>query len=273
MQIFNGVLRFRKLLQVAIEGFCAAEGGLYGQRDSPLFEVALYLTLVSQTDIGSEGCGRLLKSLSRADTKKVLHLLRYTWDADNMSTWIKDEWDKIYDRTYINDQILRPAEEHWPAMEQLLGELDTTVVGKLPARRPAATTTAKPFNLTAPKARKVLMPQPVPDKPKHTPVPLTTYRAPIETEALERRRRATRAKQLRRDKAAASSPRLAQLSTQTRSERFYNLKEDLAYVDLLPRRRPCYLPATTNLSTTQAHQSHPSPLEGFSCSPIAPIAT
>lgn len=172
---------------------------------------------------------QMLRSLSRVEMRKVLHVLRFTWDVDNMRTWIKDEWTLLYDRHYVHDRLLQPAEDNWGEMQEILDRMDKSVVGKLPPRKPAPVTQAKPFNLTQPKPRTILVPKPVPNKPKHTPIPKSMYSIPLEKEALERKRRANRAK-AERDLLTANtkSSRIVGLSTRTESSRFSSLKSTLA---------------------------------------------
>lgn len=212
-----------------MDGFYAEETGINTPKDHPLFEVTLYLTLMLFSDLGGEAVEQMLRSLSRVEMRKVLHVLRFTWDVDNMRTWIKDEWTLLYDRHYVHDRLLQPAEDNWGEMQEILDRMDKSVVGKLPPRKPAPVTQAKPFNLTQPKPRTILVPKPVPNKPKHTPIPKSMYSIPLEKEALERKRRANRAK-AERDLLTANtkSSRIVGLSTRTESSRFSSLKSTLA---------------------------------------------
>eukprot|EP00729_Bicosta_minor_P012003 gene12003-30736_t len=228
-EIFHGIIRYKKLLKVILDGFYAEETGINTPKDHPLFEVTLYLTLMLFSDLGGEAVEQMLRSLSRVEMRKVLHVLRFTWDVDNMRTWIKDEWTLLYDRHYVHDRLLQPAEDNWGEMQEILDRMDKSVVGKLPPRKPAPVTQAKPFNLTQPKPRTILVPKPVPNKPKHTPIPKSMYSIPLEKEALERKRRANRAK-AERDLLTANtkSSRIVGLSTRTESSRFSSLKSTLA---------------------------------------------
>merc|ERR1719272_2771144 len=114
-------------------------------------------------------------------------------------------------------------------MQDILDRMDKSVVGKLPPRQPAPVTKAKPFNLTQPKARTIPVPKPVPNKPKHTPIPKSMYAIPLEKEALERKRRTNRAK-AERDLMTANtqSSRIVGLSSKSESSRFSTLKSTLA---------------------------------------------
>jgi len=163
------------------------------------------------------------------EMRKVLHVLRFTWDVDNMRTWVKDEWTLLYDRHYVHDRLMQPAEDNWGEMQDILDRMDKSVVGKLPPRQPAPVTKAKPFNLTQPKARTIPVPKPVPNKPKHTPIPKSMYAIPLEKEALERKRRTNRAK-AERDLMTANtqSSRIVGLSSKSESSRFSTLKSTLA---------------------------------------------
>jgi hypothetical protein len=227
-EIFHGIVRYRKLLRVVTDGFHAEEKGINTPKDQPLFEVSLYLTLVLCSDLGAEAVEQMLKSLSRVDARKVLHLLRFTWDVDNIRTWIKDEWSLLYDRHYVHDRLLQPAEDNWGAMQDILDRLERSVIGKLPSRTPAPVTQTKPFNLTQPKPRTIPVPKPVPNKPKFTPIPKSLYNTPLEQEALQRKRTTNRAKAVRDLEIASGSSRIMSLSTKSHSNRFSDLKSTLA---------------------------------------------
>ena len=121
--------------QVLTDGFYAEEKGINTPKDHPLFEVTLYLTLMLFSDLGGEAVEQMLRSLSRVEMRKVLHILRFTWDVDNMRTWIKDEWTLLYDRHYVHDRLMQPAEDNWAEMQDILDRMDKSVVGKLPPRQ------------------------------------------------------------------------------------------------------------------------------------------
>ena len=253
-ELFHGIVRYKKLLRVVTDGFYAEEKGLNTPKDHPLFEVSLYLTLVLFTDLGAEAVEQMLKSLSRVEARKVLHLLRFTWDVDNMRTWIKDGWSLLYDRHYVHDRLLQPAEDNWNDMQDILDHLERSVIGKLPSRTPAPVTQTKPFNLTQPKARTIPVPKPVPNQSKFTPIPMSLYNTPLEQEALERKRATNRAKAARTlEVANTGSTRIVQLSTKSVSTRFSDLKSTLAAQEdesLRKTTKATPIPTTLNREVT-----------------------
>jgi len=249
LEVFNSCLRFRKMLQVVVDGFCAQEGVLFALKDRPLLEVCLYFTILLFDDLGEEGCQSFLKSLSRAQARKVVQFLRYVWSEDNFNGWIKDQWSLLYDRNYIHDRILQPAQRNWAAVAAILDDMDTTLgpSGKLPARVVAKATVPRPFKLTKPTARSLPVPQVVEAAHTQRAVPKTTYRAPIEQAALDRKRRTNRAKAERTARQAAEDPRLAVLASRPTSDRFNQLRETLAAAEEAELRvttRPRSIPTT-----------------------------
>ena len=213
-----------------MDGFCAQEGVLFALKDRPLLEVCLHLTILLFDDLGEEGCQMFLTSLSRAESRKVVQFLRYVWNQDNFMGWIKDQWSLLYDRNYIHDRILGPAQRNWPAVMAILDDMEVTLgpSGKLPARVVAKATKPQPFKLTQPRARSIHVPKVVPGIHKHTPVPKSTYRAPIEQAALDRKRRTNREKAERTRQKAAEDDHLNLLSSKPTSDRFTKLCETLA---------------------------------------------
>ena len=209
-----------------------------------------YLSFVGIKDIGTEGLDAMLITLPRATAAKTVGFMAYAWDPDALTSWIGDAWNLLYDNLYVERQLMNPAQENYPAIIELINDMAAKLefVGIRPAA--AKTTTPKPFKLTLPKPKTIRVPRPAPAAKKHMPVPKSTYKLPIEVEALERKKRINKQRAVQALHEAGSSGVVQRgMTSRTESVRTKQLRQTLEHRELAETQvqltaRP--LPSTLN---------------------------
>lgn len=152
----------------------------------------MYLALYRLDELGITHFRKFVVS---HETNKMHRFLSFLFNEESITTWMKNEWCKHYEHTYVQTNLVSPLLRWLPELDDLVAELDNKLANKQKPRRPKPATEPKPFNLTKPRPRSVPMPEKIPKLKKLRPVPQTTYRAPVEEDVMskireENRRRA-----------------------------------------------------------------------------------
>jgi len=204
--VFLGCLKHKSMLKVVVDGYYAADGSNYPRSDRVLYSTLCYMSFVAVTDLGEEGLEVLFMALPRTQMTKAANFLEFAWDSQSVLSWIKDAWCLVYDRVYVDTELLDPIIEATDGaldiIQRMKNEIETR--GTI-TPTPQMVTQTKPFKLTQPKAKPIRVPKPVQPLAKHISPPKTTYQSPIELEARKRRRelaaeRTSRARELGQQK-------------------------------------------------------------------------
>lgn len=157
--------------------------------------------------------------------KETHGLNRFPSFSLSRSGWVKQDWLCLFEELYIDHSLLAPLLDsmddmlmvrggqgcriiccpfltHLPPSQQLHHDLSVKASMSLTdvdqqlkqSQPPPALTQPQPFKLTRPRARAVVVPEPLPfdTVPKARPIPGSTYATPLEQQALERRRQLNR---------------------------------------------------------------------------------
>ncbi|XP_015768449.1 PREDICTED: cilia- and flagella-associated protein 99-like [Acropora digitifera] len=165
-EVFSGCVQYSSIMKVVVDAFYADAGKMFLRVDRNIYVVIVYLALYRLDELG---VAHFRKFILSHDTKKMHRFLTFFLNEDNISTWMKNEWCKHYEHSYVQTKLVSPVLRFVPD--------------------------PKPFNLTKPRPRSVPMPEKIPTLKKLRPVPHTTYRTPAEEDVIakiriENRRRA-----------------------------------------------------------------------------------
>ncbi|XP_022097677.1 cilia- and flagella-associated protein 99-like [Acanthaster planci] len=190
-EVFSGCVRHTHIMGVVIDGFYIKAGKSCLRTDINLYTVLCYLALFRLDELEMVNFRKFVRS---QDVNKMHRFLAFFLDESNLKTWIKDEWCKIYEHSYVQVQLVSPILRWLPELTELVNQLADKIANKVKTQRKVKTPTdVKPFNITQPRPRSVPMPEKIPLVHKHKPVPKTTYSGPREEklilEAKERNRR------------------------------------------------------------------------------------
>ncbi|KAJ3288083.1 hypothetical protein HK104_008340 [Borealophlyctis nickersoniae] len=174
-ETFNGCVRQRKIIEIALEQFYVKTGGRYLRSEYNLFA----------EDLTFAEFHRFVRCF---DAAKMARFIAFLFDPANVEGDLKAGWGKILDHAYVQEQLVDPILANIPNAEQLLKELcERAAKGMVPSKSLKPATEPEPFLLTRPQPRK--LPEPtviISTCPKARPVPKSVYSGTGEKEVLEK---------------------------------------------------------------------------------------
>ncbi|KAM9786810.1 cilia- and flagella-associated protein 99-like [Syngnathus typhle] len=181
LDLVSGCIEYKKLLDIVINPFVGQGGKLISKRYHNHFVVICYLTIFHFDDLGLKGFSNIVKSL---DIKSMHNFLRFFFM--NLTTWIQDEWNRVYDVAYVKDHWIDPLLRKRSEIELLMEKLAAKVSGGMRLRKaPPKTTDPMEFSFYQhkPSFPRQLQLSPPPDK--HKQIPGSTYRTPRLAQLIE----------------------------------------------------------------------------------------
>ncbi|XP_064382456.1 cilia- and flagella-associated protein 99-like isoform X1 [Halichondria panicea] len=183
-EVFSGCARYQALIKVVTDGYYAKEGKSCLRADYNLYSVIVYLVMFRLEELGM---GHLKKLLNTQHTGKMHKLLQFFFNDTNLKGWIKQEWCKVYDGSFVETNIIYPMSRLDVEMREYLEQLSDKLANKGQARREGKPVTeVQPFKLTKPQPRSVPTPDRIPLLKAFKPVPKSTYNPPVERIRLAR---------------------------------------------------------------------------------------
>ncbi|XP_070540652.1 cilia- and flagella-associated protein 99-like [Ptychodera flava] len=183
-EVFSGCVRHARIMKVVISGYYVEDGKTCLRTDLNLYTVLCYLALFRLSELRMSHYGKFIRS---QDVNKMHKFLAYFVNEHSLKTWMKDEWCRIYETTYVQTEILSPILSWLPELNEIIQHLAEKIANKLKAKKQTkGPTQIKPFNITKPRPRSVRMPEPIPTLKPHQPVPKTTYEKPKEQKEIEK---------------------------------------------------------------------------------------
>ncbi|XP_042314367.1 cilia- and flagella-associated protein 99 [Sceloporus undulatus] len=190
METLCGCIEYKPLLDVVVSAYYSRDGKHCLLSERNLYIVVCYLAIFRLDELGLQQFSRMVKSM---DVAKICKFLRFFFNSMNLNTWIKDEWNQIYDSVYVNNKWIKPLQRLQPKVQQLIDQLDDKF-GKY-ITTTSKITEPKEFKLTVPHPRPILIPELILQQEKTKPIPVNTYKPPklrqkLEQIKLENRRKA-----------------------------------------------------------------------------------
>ncbi|XP_067885326.1 cilia- and flagella-associated protein 99 isoform X2 [Heterodontus francisci] len=122
-------------------------------------------------------CGRSATSL---------WFLRFFFDSQNLTTWINEEWCRLYDVAYVQQKLIDPLLSWQPDINNLIDRLANMLANKISKKKESQPVTVpKEFNITKPKPRSILIPDEIPVLQVQRKIPRSTYEPPKEKQLLK----------------------------------------------------------------------------------------
>ncbi|XP_068709069.1 cilia- and flagella-associated protein 99-like isoform X2 [Montipora foliosa] len=188
-EVFSGCVQYTNILKVVVDGFYADAGKNSLRVDRNVYVVMVYLALYRLDELGIPHFRKFALSY---DTNKIHRFLSFLFNEDNITTWMKNEWCRHYEHSYVQTNLVSPLLRWLPELHDLVTEFADKLANKQKARKAKPATEPKPFNLTKPRPRSVPMPEKIPKLRKLKPVPHTTYRTPVEEDVITKIREENR---------------------------------------------------------------------------------
>eukprot|EP00049_Salpingoeca_infusionum_P004038 m.74132 g.74132 ORF g.74132 m.74132 type:complete len:665 (+) comp12388_c0_seq2:269-2263(+) len=227
-EVFEGCTRHAKAIKAIVNVYYTQDGGNALRADRYLYHVLFYLSTFRIDELGFEQLQAIILSQGRL---KMLAFFQFLFNEESLKGWMKDMWYTVYAAEFVHKEIVEPALRHLDRMHELLHllehpeqqsapTLDATQWSRSSLRSAGGSATLRrtqsqletlnvtvpvPFNLTKPKPKKIPIPKPV-EKTAHVvnPIPDSTYRSPLEMEALQRKKLANSRKARQRAEKAST---------------------------------------------------------------------
>lgn len=104
-----------------------------------------------------------------SNQEKIFKFLKYFLNEKNLITWLSDAWSTLLEKSFVEENILNPLLKLLPDLVLFLKEMEQRIYQVKPKVKQTATE-AKPFNITQPKPRKILLPEPLLEKKNFKPL-------------------------------------------------------------------------------------------------------
>ncbi|XP_034419465.1 cilia- and flagella-associated protein 99 [Cyclopterus lumpus] len=181
LDVVSGCIEHKRLLDVVVNVFYGQKGKCVSRGDRSQFVIICYLATFSLDDLGLQRFSNIITSL---DIKKMHTFL--TFFFTNLTTWIQEEWNTIYDAAYVEKHCICPLLRWRPEMDILIDQLVVKIShGNQFKTSPIKTTEPQEFSLTKPKPRPLPVPELIPQQEQSKPVPKSTYKAPKDMQMME----------------------------------------------------------------------------------------
>uniref|UniRef100_A0A3B4H909 Cilia and flagella associated protein 99 n=1 Tax=Pundamilia nyererei TaxID=303518 RepID=A0A3B4H909_9CICH len=169
LDVVSGCVEQKKLLDVVINTFFGQHVKSVSRGERSQFVVICYLATFLLDDLGLQCFSSIVKSL---DIKKMHMFLGFFFS--NLTTWIQDEWNNIYDAAFVEKQWIGPLLRWRPEIDILMDQLAVKISqGNLLKKAATKTTEPQEFALTEPKPRPLPMPELIPQQKKCKPVSIS----------------------------------------------------------------------------------------------------
>ncbi|XP_069008325.1 cilia- and flagella-associated protein 99 isoform X1 [Embiotoca jacksoni] len=190
LDVVSGCVEHKNLLDVVINAFYGQYGKSLSRGDQSQFDIICYIATNVLDDLGLLQFSNIVKSL---DIRKMHKFLGFFFS--NLTTWIQDEWNSLYDAAFVEEHWIGPLLRWRPEIEILLDQLAVKISqGSQVKKAPIKTTVHREFSLTKPKPRPLPLPELIPQQEKSKPVPKSTYRPPKEMQIIEKIKQKNRQK-------------------------------------------------------------------------------
>jgi hypothetical protein len=236
-EVAYGCVRYKKMLKVILTALYYKHGSEVRRDDYYLYMVFAYLCCVRLDDLGVS----LLKQF--VDSQEPLTMftfLNFIFNPPNLDKWLKDEWCKIYDESFVNDVLVARILANLPEVSKIIDRLRARtqeVVDSSPEKHKVSKISKiEPFNLTKPRPRILPEPDRIPVGFASNPVPEGLFAEPKIAAKVEKAKAA--AQEQTRAKHAAG--RRFRLLTEERPVNIDKLREeaDKRYDEIYKYRPP-----------------------------------
>ncbi len=166
-QVLYGCVRYKKALKALLTSFYYNNGATTSRGDYTKYMVLSYLALYRLEELGMPGFSQIVYSQA---AEKMHVFLSYLFDIPTIEKWVKDEWIKYYDLTYVEKTLVGSLEKFSPQVMAICEDLSSHAFGAAQKREEEEKqagmpevfvkppTVVQPFNITP--ARPVRVPQP-----------------------------------------------------------------------------------------------------------------
>ncbi len=121
-QVFYGCVRYKPLLKTVLSSFYHDNSGTTLRSDYTLYMILSYLALFRLDELTFDQFKLFLMS---QEPGKMHGFLSYIFSSEVLRRTVRDEWIKVYDPDFIDDEILGRVDRHKADTETLKSSLST----------------------------------------------------------------------------------------------------------------------------------------------------
>ncbi|CAD7943916.1 unnamed protein product [Amoebophrya sp. A25] len=216
-QVFYCCIRYQKFLNLFVNAFLYKNPASAPRSDQSIYMILGCLLFFRVDELGTNEMGKILLKSNISTPPALNALLEFVFSEEDLNNWVKMEWCKVYDMTFLEQEVIGKMQRKKPEMQRYIDELRTIAVGAsaveksaegegatlaMAGRLPGAgkVTKIQAFNITKPKPRLIPQPDVIGRVYEAKPPPKTIYATSLEQvqkEGAERREKvaaATRGK-------------------------------------------------------------------------------
>jgi len=127
-QVLYGCARYTKLLKIFVHSFLYKNPAIAPWSDQTLYLILGYLLLFRLEELGLDEFRQFV--LSGLSTHSALNaLLIFCLSEDDLNEWCKEAWCKVYDVSFIEEDIIEKLHSYRTEMAPLLNEIAFLATG------------------------------------------------------------------------------------------------------------------------------------------------
>lgn len=119
-QVVYGCIRFKKLNKVVLTALYFKHGTEVSREDYYLYMIYSYLTLIRLEDMGVPV---FRKFVMAQDALKMFVWMTFIFNAQTLNKWMKEEWCRIYDEQYVEDELIARLLRNLPEVSEIIERL------------------------------------------------------------------------------------------------------------------------------------------------------
>ncbi|CAH3117094.1 unnamed protein product [Porites lobata] len=191
-EVYSGCVQYSSILKVVVDAFYAEVGKTSLRSERNVYTVLAYLALYRIDELG---IAHFRKFVLSYEANKMHRFFSFFFNEENIKTWMKNEWCKHYEHSYVQTTLVSPLLRWMPEFLDLVAELGDKLANKQKPRRPKPATGYQNFRISNGTRSSHLFPESLNPFNLTNVVPQSTYRAPVEEDVIakireENRRRA-----------------------------------------------------------------------------------
>jgi len=129
-QVFYGCVRYQKFLKLFVTSFLYKDAACAIRAEQTLYVILSYLLFFRIDELGVEEFQALIHC--GAATLPALHaMMSYAMNVEELENWVKLEWCKVYDQTYIEEEIIGKLQSKRDILRPMLEDLELKATGTI----------------------------------------------------------------------------------------------------------------------------------------------
>jgi len=187
-QVFFGTYRYEEFIKAFNNTLFKRSPAETNRNDAPLNGIFIYLVCFRLNELPLEEFKKLVLSQNPV---KMHVLFQFLFNVDMLNQYVREEWCKLYDATYIDNVVIGDIAKNLPMVADLLATVSMKATGKVTdfvnslgsqysekenKGKTWKPTEPKPFQITQPKVKALPQPIMIPKIVKSNPIPESTYK-------------------------------------------------------------------------------------------------